>query len=148
MRTKRLIEVKMNQIIREISIYTLFLFILYVVAFGNLSSSSFNYNQLYISTFARTTGSDDIGLDGVKKQNFSCLRIIKILFFFFSILKKIKTIDDFWSWTLNKLSPGLRANSWYNGSQPYGLAGYLNDFSSRMVGYATLKQLRVKNGSF
>jgi hypothetical protein len=46
-----------------------------------------------------------------------------------------------------KLSPGLRANEWYNGEQPYGLAGFLGDFSSRMVGYATLRQLRVKNGN-
>ncbi len=55
-------------------------------------------------------------------------------------------MDDFWSWSIDKLSPGLRANTWYNGSQPYGLAGYLYDFSSRMVGFATLRQLRVKNG--
>ena len=54
-------------------------------------------------------------------------------------------MDDFWSWAKDKLSPGLRANTWYNNSQPYGLAGYLNDFSSRMVGYATLRQLRVQN---
>jgi polycystin 1L2 len=55
-------------------------------------------------------------------------------------------VDDFWSWSIDKLSPGLRANAWYNNLQPYGLAGYLNDFSSRMVGFATLRQLRVKNG--
>ena len=46
-----------------------------------------------------------------------------------------------------KLSPGLRANEWYNGEQPYGLAGFIGDFTSRMVGYATLRQLRVKNGN-
>ncbi len=57
-------------------------------------------------------------------------------------------MGDFWSWTTDKLSPGLRANTWYNNLQPYGLAGYLNDFSSRMVGYASLRQLRVKNGEF
>jgi hypothetical protein len=57
-------------------------------------------------------------------------------------------VGDFWSWTTDKLSLGLRANTWYNNLQPYGLAGYLNDFSSRMVGYATLRQLRVKNGEF
>jgi len=39
----------------------------------------------------------------------------------------------------------LRANTWYNKNQPYGLAGFLNDFSSRMIGYASLRQLRVKN---
>ena len=49
---------------------------------------------------------------------------------------------------MTKLAVGLRANIWYNGYQPYGLAGYINDFSSRMVGYAILKQLRVKNSNF
>ena len=43
---------------------------------------------------------------------------------------------------------GLRASAWYNGGQPDGLGGFLNDFSSRMVGYATLRQLRVKNSNF
>ena len=43
------------------------------------------------------------------------------------------------------MSTGLRANTWYNKEQPYGLAGYINDFSSRMIGYAALRQLRVKN---
>ena len=57
-------------------------------------------------------------------------------------------MGDFWSWTTDKLSPGLRANKWYNNLQPYGLAGYLNDFSSRMVGYATLRQLRVRNSKW
>jgi hypothetical protein len=60
---------------------------------------------------------------------------------------KIQNFEDFWSWTQTKLSVGLRANIWYNDGQPYGLAGYINDFSSRMVGYATLRQLRVKNGN-
>ena len=43
------------------------------------------------------------------------------------------------------MAVGLRANKWYNDGQPYGLAGYINDFSSRMVGYATLRQIRVRN---
>jgi hypothetical protein len=57
-------------------------------------------------------------------------------------------VGDFWSWATNKLSPGLRANTWYNNLQPYGLAGYLNDWSSRMIGYATVRQLRAKNGEY
>jgi len=59
---------------------------------------------------------------------------------------KIQNVDDFWTWSQTKLASGLRASIWYNSIQPYGLAGYINDFSSRMVGYATLRQLRVKNG--
>ena len=59
--------------------------------------------------------------------------------------KKIGCINDFWIWSKEKLSRGLRTNAWYNDDQPYGLAGYIDDFVSRMVGYATLRQLRVKN---
>ena len=46
------------------------------------------------------------------------------------------------------MAVGLRAGVWYNSSQPYGLAGFLNDYSSRMIGYATLRQVRVKDGKF
>jgi len=56
-------------------------------------------------------------------------------------------VESFWSWSINKLAAGLRANEWYNGAQPYGLAGYIDDFSSRMIGYATLRQLRVTNSN-
>ena len=58
---------------------------------------------------------------------------------------KIQNVDDFWSWSQYKLASSLRASIWYNEQEPYGLAGFLNDFSSRMVGFATLRQLRVKN---
>ena len=60
-------------------------------------------------------------------------------------VQKIKNVDDFWSWCITKLSIGLRADSWYNHDQPYGMAGFLNDFASRIIGFATLRQLRVKN---
>jgi hypothetical protein len=46
----------------------------------------------------------------------------------------------------DKLSLGLRANTWFNGSQPYSLDVYLSDFLSRMVDFATLRQLKVKIG--
>ena len=55
-------------------------------------------------------------------------------------------VDDFWKWSKNVLAPNLRAGVWYNGSQPYGMAGFLNDYTSRMIGYATMRQLRVKKG--
>jgi hypothetical protein len=45
------------------------------------------------------------------------------------------------------MATNLRANGWYNGGQPYGLAGYINDFSSRMIGYGWVRQVRVQNNS-
>ena len=79
------------------------------------------------------------------KTLLSFLKNIRIRMY--SLNKKINKIDDFWLWTINKLASGLRANIWYNNEQPFGLAGFINDFSSRMIGYATLRQIRVKNGN-
>ncbi len=67
LRKKRLFEVKMSQIIKEIAIYSCFLIFLYVVAFSNLSSSSFQYNQLFITTFIEKQSSEEIGLNDVRK---------------------------------------------------------------------------------
>ena len=61
---------------------------------------------------------------------------------------KVTNQQNFWQYCIQKLAKGIRADTWYNGKQPYGLAGCINDFSSRMVGYATLRQLRVKNSKF
>ena len=41
---------------------------------------------------------------------------------------------------------GLRANVWYNDDQPIFLRGYINDKQSRIMGYATMRQLRIKRG--
>ena len=38
----------------------------------------------------------------------------------------------------------LRAQQWYNGQAPRNLSGYLNDKSTRLIGWATMRQLRVK----
>lgn len=59
----------------------------------------------------------------------------------------MSSVSDLWTWLMNTAAPGLRANTWYNGQQPYGLAGYTNDVSSRMIGYALLRQVRVRPGS-
>ena len=61
---------------------------------------------------------------------------------------KIMRVDQFWDWARDVLAPGLRAQPWYNGSQPIGLAGFINDKNSRMIGYAVMRQVRMKNGKF
>jgi len=76
LRKKRLFEVKMSQIIKEISIFSFFLLFLYVVAFSNLSGSSFQYNQLFITTFVEKQSPEEIGLNDVRKlENFFLLII-------------------------------------------------------------------------
>jgi polycystin 1L2 len=56
-------------------------------------------------------------------------------------------VEEFWDWSKDVLAPGLRAGPWYNGSQPAGLAGFINDKTSRMIGYAMLRQVRVEKNS-
>ena len=70
LRKNREFKVKMSQIMKEISIYTFFLFILFVVAFSNLSSSSFQYNQLFLNTFVHKQNGESMGLNEVIKNWF------------------------------------------------------------------------------
>ena len=42
-------------------------------------------------------------------------------------------------------SSNLRAQKWYNGEYPRDLSGYLNDKSNRLIGWATMRQLRIKS---
>ena len=69
LRKKREFEVKMSQIMKEISIYSLFLCILFVVALSNLSSSSYQYNQLFLNTFVRKQQGENMGLNEVNFKN-------------------------------------------------------------------------------
>ncbi len=46
------------------------------------------------------------------------------------------------------MAPGLRVTTYYNGNQAYYLAGFLSDYSSRILGYATMRQVRVDNSMF
>ena len=68
LRKNREFKVKMSQIMKEISIYTFFLFILFVVAFSNLSSSSFQYNQLFLNTFVHKQNGESMRLNEVNKN--------------------------------------------------------------------------------
>jgi hypothetical protein len=60
---------------------------------------------------------------------------------------KMKTTDEIWNWAINTMAVNIRAQTWYNGDQPYNLAGYVNDFSSRMIGYGLFRQVRVPTNS-
>ena len=38
----------------------------------------------------------------------------------------------------------IRAQQWYNKDSPRNLSGYLNDKTNRLIGWATMRQLRIK----
>ena len=53
-------------------------------------------------------------------------------------------MSDYWQWLEDSFVDHLRAQPWYNDDPPRYLAGYLNDKSNRLVGWATMRQLRVR----
>ncbi|KAF8373527.1 lov-1 [Pristionchus pacificus] len=57
----------------------------------------------------------------------------------------IQTIDHFYNWTLTKLIPGLRV-SWYDGKPAWDMRGFMNDKTSRSMGYGIIRQVRSKSG--
>ena len=54
--------------------------------------------------------------------------------------------EHYFDWCKKTMIPGLRADNWYNGLPPFGQRGFTDDRVSRIMGYATLRQLRVKRG--
>ena len=39
----------------------------------------------------------------------------------------------------------IRAQQWYNGQSPRNLSGFINDKSNRLIGWPTIRQLRIKS---
>ncbi|CAF4432599.1 unnamed protein product, partial [Adineta steineri] len=49
------------------------------------------------------------------------------------------------NWLENNFIENIRAQQWYNGEPPKNLSGFINDKSNRLIGWATMRQLRVKS---
>ena len=56
-------------------------------------------------------------------------------------------MSDYWHWLEDSFLINLRAQAWYNGDPPRFLAGHLNDKSNRLIGWPTIRQLRVSSHS-
>ena len=70
LKRERIMDKRLNDILREIAIYTIFLFVLYYVSFVNISSISINYNELFQNTFVHQQDQNKIGLtDVIKRKN-------------------------------------------------------------------------------
>ena len=61
--------------------------------------------------------------------------------------RQINTIDQYWNWLEHSFVTKLRAQSWYNGQAPRNLSGFLDDKTHRLIGWATMRQLRVRSDS-
>ena len=56
----------------------------------------------------------------------------------------MSTIHDYWNWLEKSFVGNLRAQQWYNGQPPRNLSGFLGDKTTRLIGWATMRQLRIK----
>ncbi|VDD79412.1 unnamed protein product [Mesocestoides corti] len=70
------------------------------------------------------------------------------LFFSDDDFEKINSIDDLWDWIEKTLLPNLRASRWYNGHPPLDQRGFIGDRKNRIMGYATMRQVRIRQGEF
>ncbi|KAK3089119.1 hypothetical protein FSP39_001015, partial [Pinctada imbricata] len=120
-REVRMKEIKMWAVVREIVFYAFFLWILMVISYRNRSYNSFLYKQSLDKVFIATNDT---------RHHYM----------------KIKNQNDFWVWAKSGLITGLRASVWYNDDQPLFMRGYINDKQSRIMGYATMRQLRIRPG--
>ncbi len=59
---------------------------------------------------------------------------------------QIRSNAQFWDWAENTLHRALRTGAWYNGAWFPNERGMISDRVSRIMGYATLRQLRIKKG--
>ncbi|CAF3950096.1 unnamed protein product, partial [Rotaria magnacalcarata] len=121
-RNKRLNELKMWEIILELFAYTSFLWILYVVTYSNREPNAYLLKQHLARDF----------LDLGNATN---------------SYTQIYSVGQYWDWLSTAFVPHIRASNWYNGDLPTNLSGYIDDKTNRILGWATMRQLRVKSDS-
>ena len=62
----RNLDQKCWSILKEVFVYIVFIVVLYVVTFSNLSNSAMRYNRLFQSNFVEQQSSNEIGLYDVR----------------------------------------------------------------------------------
>lgn len=53
-------------------------------------------------------------------------------------------MNEYWKWLETSFVGNVRAQQWYNRDDPRNLSGYINDKTNRLIGWITMRQLRVK----
>ncbi|XP_054724298.1 location of vulva defective 1-like [Uloborus diversus] len=115
-------EVRMYQVLKEIGVYALYLWILMILSFGNRDPNSFYIRETTINNFIKP---GDLWND----------------------FNKINNEVRFWNWTREALLPELFAGVWYNGRPPLGLRLLIDDRSNFKIGYPVLRQIRTRKDS-
>ncbi|XP_072168355.1 uncharacterized protein [Diadema setosum] len=119
-REKRLKEIKMYAIFREIFFYVVYLWVVLMISYGNADPSSYRMQEDFVNELV-------IG-DGVHSFN------------------KVTCHHTFWVWLEQTFIPAIFPQTWYNGEPDPEVEGFLADQNAYIIGFAVLRQLRIKHG--
>nr|XP_033786352.1 polycystic kidney disease protein 1-like 1 isoform X2 [Geotrypetes seraphini] len=108
-------EMLIQQTLRELIMYILMLCLLLLIAFGKFSSDDYFLNHAVRREFTQNAKS---------------------------LFKDIKTIDNWWNWSLTALLEGLYWDTWYNSAAARSQSGPLGG-KCYLIGTPVLKQLRT-----
>jgi polycystin 1L2 len=131
---KRIEYVGIMRVLREILIYASFLWFLYIVTYSTSSNSTFSYQTSLKKQFV----NPGVNMKKCQENAKYCVK---------ANLEDVDQASAFFYWAKETFAYGLRASRWYNENPQWGLAGFFNDYTSRIIGYGVLRQLRVKKNS-
>ena len=135
LREQRLTDLKMWEMIREVLAYCCVLVLINLFASSRLDSNSStqvnHLRRLFLNT--RQNQHDYTQVISALSTNEKHYQHTQV-----------STVHDYWNWLESSFVDNLRAQQWYNGQAPRNLSGYLNDKSTRLIGWATMRQLRIK----
>jgi len=121
-RQQRLKEIQMWSIIREFLLYILFLVVLFFATYSSLNPNASyqvrHMKQLFLNT---------------REYQYDYTKVV--------------TVSQYWSWLNNIFAENLRAQRWYNQELPHDLSGFIADRTNRLIGWAVMRQLRIRSQS-
>nr|XP_040566802.1 polycystic kidney disease 2-like 2 protein [Lepeophtheirus salmonis] len=118
LKSHRVSDVNIMAVIRDMIYYFVFLAVIVIISYGNMDTNSY-----------------------LLKWN------IEQRFIYDNQFDQVTNTVEWWKWAHSTILPKLRASNFYNGKPPFGLRGFLDDQVNRIMGYATLRQIRVKPNS-
>ena len=137
-------EFEMKALLRDMTIYACYTFIVMVVSYGNRDYNNFLQKEALKTAIIHGglicgVGPDDdpryieCDPDDVPNPEIDFMQV--------------RDVNHWYYWLNNTVKPNVRVQNWYNGKPPYGLRGYLDDRTNRIIGYAIVRQIRESPGT-
>ena len=114
----RIKQLRSQAVANELFSYVLFLIILFIISYANRDPDSYILKRHLYRNIVSKNGFD-----------------------------KLNNTDDWFRWAHKTLVSELKAGPLYNDQPPYGFRGYIGDLTQRIMGYATLRQVRIKRNT-